>query len=320
MTRHHPVARRWQLLLATASVASLAAVGLVPTASQAQATVCTGEITSIIVPGGVEVPSGEACSLTNVLVAGDIAVGDGADLFLTEVTVSGALTVGGSGFAQVTDSTIADTTTLLDAFGLLAEGSTLAGGVEVEGGLFFSTGSSLTGSVVSSNGWTLIEAGQVSGNVTTDGDQATDLFDVSMAGHLSVTGATTGSVICQSTISGTVSVAGSGGVIQIGGEQPTPACGSNVITGGITLTGNNAFGITVSSNLIIGGLSCSSNSPSPAGSDNLVIGTAGGQCAGFGGAGVQSTAGTQQVPPPDLGDPDERRQAILQTLNERGAR
>jgi hypothetical protein len=319
MTRQSPVTgagtrRRVLLLLSGVAAASLAVVGLAPAPSHAQATVCTGALTGISIGGDIEVPAGEACTLTNVVVPGSAVVGAGADLFLIDSHVSGTVAVQSSGFVQATRSTLSSRVSLVDAFGMLAEESGLSAGVGVDGGLFFSTGSTLSGSVNSSDGWTFIEAGQVSGDVVTVEDQATDLSDVSMSGLFRVTAASTGSVICRSIISGRIEVIGSGGVIQLGGDQPAPDCGSNVVNGEILLDGNDASDIVVAGNMVFGNLICVDNAPAPSGSGNQVSGNATGQCAGFGSAGVQQVpaaapAGTESL--------QQRRQAILHALSER---
>jgi hypothetical protein len=304
-------ARRRRLLLSAVAVASLVAVGLVPSPSQAQTTVCTGSITNIITPGDIEVPDGESCVLTNVLVTGDADVGAGADLFLIESTVAGALVVNGSAFAQVTRSTVSSGISLLDAFGLLAEGSTLTAGVDVDGGLFFSTATTISGNVISTGGWTLVETAQVAGNVSTAYDQATDLFDTTVAGNVTIHFAATGSVICRSTFSGSIAVTSSNGVIQIGGDQPTPLCGSNVFTGSMSVDNNNASDIQVAGNLILGDLACGNNTPAPAGSGNLVFGTAHGQCSNLG------TISFTEEPLAVAASQANRRQAILAVLDDR---
>lgn len=301
--------RRWTVLISAVVVASLVAVGLTAAPSQAQATVCTGELTGITVSGDLEVPPGAACVLTNVGVPGAATVGAGADLFVIGSNLSGPLTVGSSGFAQVIESTLSTRASLVDAFGMMIEDSTLSSGVDINGGLFFSTGTNVSSTIVSSDGWTFIESGQVSGDITTGNDQATDLMDVSMSGFLRVDSASTGSVVCRSSISGLLQVTNSGGLIQIGGTAPVTDCGSNVVNGEIRLEGNQADQIVVSNNLLFGNLNCLDNTPAPTGSGNMVNGDATGQCAGFGGS-----SALQQLP---LAGPDaqpDRRQAILEVL------
>lgn len=305
-------ARRWRLLLSCVAMASLVAVGLAPAPSQAQATVCTSSLTGVSVSGDIEVPAGEACTLTNVAVPGNATVGAGADLFLIESNVSGALIVTTSAFAQVTGSTISVQVSLVDAFGLLVENSTLSSGVAVNGGLFFSTASNLSGSVTSSNGWTFIEAGQVSTNVITVGDQASDLSDVSMSGQFQVDAATNGSVVCRSSISGQLLVTNSGGLVQIGGDQPVADCGSNLVNGEIRLEDNNAGDIVVANNLVFGNVNCFNNTPAPTGSGNMVNGSATGQCAGLG-----AGSAPQAAPLAEPASQEDRRQAILAVLGQR---
>lgn len=314
MTRSTPrwsPVRRWRLLLSAVAIASLVMVGLVPSPSQAQTTVCTDSITGTITPGDLQVPDGEACVVTNALVTGDADVGAGSDLFLIESTVAGELVLAASAFAQVTDSTISSGTRLVDSFGLLAEGSTLNQGVDVDGGLFFSTGTNVSGTVSSTNGWTFTETTQIAGNVTTAHDLATDLVDTTIAGNVTVHFASSSVLICRVTFSGSVAVTSSTGVIQIGGDQPTPLCGSNVITGGISVDNNTASDIQVAGNLILGNLACGNNSPAPAGAGNLVFGTASGQCSGLG------TISLTAEPLAAASSYQDRRAAILAELSAR---
>lgn len=308
--RDRPAVRRWRRLLALTTVAGLATIGLAASPSQASTTTCDGNISNVIIPGSVEVPAGAACNMSRVLVIGSVDVRDGADLFLTETGVTGKLNIHNDAFGYVIDTTITSGTRLLDAFGMVAENSTLTNGVDVQGAvLFFSEESNHAGAVTSNAGWTFIESGQIAGGVFTVQDASTDLVDTTVAGHVTVDQASNGSIVCQSTISGDVSVTGSGGVIQFGGDQPQPECGSNVLTGGLEINNNTASQIRVSSNLIIGGLACQDNTSAPSGSDNLVIGPSSGQCASL----EPDPAGMQTL----MTTPDSRRAEIWELVSER---
>jgi hypothetical protein len=163
--------------------------------------------------------------------------------------------------------------------------------------------------VVSRDGWTFIDSGQVAGGLFTVGDEATDLVETTVKGGMSVDKALDGSIICQSVVKGGVEVTGSSGVIQIGGDQPVPLCGENVIAGGLSLVGNSATDIQVSSNMITGGMECVDNVPVPSGSDNLIFGPVSGEC----GVLAEARSGGQPV----AASPEERRAAIEVLINNR---
>jgi hypothetical protein len=298
--------------LPAVGVAVLLAVGLGGAPSQAQPPVDCSKVTTsnVVIVGDLVVSAGTACSLNHVTVTGSVEVQAGADLFLDESTVGNSLTLRDNAFADVARSTIGAGTFLINAFGVAATSSTFAGGVDVAGAvLFFSSQSKHVGTVISRDGWTFVDSGQVSGGLITTGDQATDLVNTNVNGGLSVEKAADGSIICQSAVKGGVTVAASGGVIQIGGDQPLPLCGENAIVGGLSLLGNNATDIQVSSNMITGGMECVDNVPVPSGSDNLIFGPITGDC----GVVAEARAGGQPV----AASPDDRREQIEVLINNR---
>lgn len=298
--------------IAVAAVAGLASIGLVASPSQAQTTQCTGYISSVIVPGTVEVPVGYVCTLEDVLVTGSVLVGDGADIFVNNSTINGSLEVGANAFATVVESTVSNGTKLRDSFGLSADSSNLLKGVDVrDSGFFLSVNSNHSGQVFSWNGWTFIEQGQVAGGVRSLEDEATDVVESAVAFYIKAHNASAGSVICETNVLGLVGITGSAGTVQIGGDQPTPACGSNTILGGLQLYENTAS-ISVSTNLVIGVIDCQNNTTAPTGSNNLVIGPQFGQCSGLDGAGgTIARTGIQEV------TPEQRKAAILALIDQR---
>lgn len=289
-----PARRRWRRLMSLAAVSSLAMVGLAASPSQAQVTVCDQHVRDVVVFGAIEVPAGQACGLTNVTVVGDVNVEDGADLVLDGTTVAGALTVASDGFAHAQNSLVALGTTLGDAFGLSAVDSTLSTGVEVNGAVvFLSDRTNHVGDVVSTGGWTFIRDALINGEVHTTGDVATDLFRTNVSGNVTVDQAETGTMICQLNIDGVVSATNGGGVIQIGGPQPNPSCGSNVL-GGLQVHDNSGTDIQISSNVVVGAVDCTGNTPEPVGFGNLFFGRVSGQCTLLG-----TAREGELIPPPD---------------------
>lgn len=120
----------------------------------------------------------------------------------------------------------------------------------------------------------------VEGDVDTRGDLMSDLDDTVVTGGLTVQGAELGSVICSSEIDGTAEFPNNSGVVQIGGDDPSADCGTNVFGNDLVLRGNDtADGTHVSNAIIRGDLVCTGNTPAPVGVDNRVRGEATGQCS-----------------------------------------
>jgi hypothetical protein len=298
--------------LTAVGLAMLLAVGLGGAPSQAQPPVDCSKVTTsnVVIVGDLVVSAGTACTLNHVTVTGSVDVQADADLFLDESTVGSSLTLRDNAFADVARSTVGAGTFLINAFGVAATSSTFASGVDVAGAVFFfSDLSNHVGTVVSRDGWTFIDSGQVAGGLFTVGDEATDLVETTVKGGMSVDKALDGSIICQSVVKGGVEVTGSSGVIQIGGDQPVPLCGENVIAGGLSLVGNSATDIQVSSNMITGGMECVDNVPVPSGSDNLIFGPVSGEC----GVLAEARSGGQPV----AASPEERRAEIEVLINNR---
>lgn len=282
--RTHRARRRWPT--AVLAAASLTAVGLLAAPAQAQVVQCAGSQQNTTIHGTVLVPDGAACELINVMVIGDAEVGVGADLFLDNTAVR-AVTAGDNAFVSATDSMMSGLVTLNQSFGLQAMDSFIHGGVVVNGGgtpgdsLVFGEGTHIVGNVQSGFGWTVLRDGQINGRLDAGGDLATDLFRMRIHG-VRINDADTGSVVCDSTSHGDVSVTFSHGVIQLGGPFPIPACAGNKIVGHLTVRDNIADEIQISGNTIMKDLLCSGNKPAPVGHGNIVLGTASGQCENIG--------------------------------------
>ena len=154
--------------------------------------------------------------------------------------------------------------------------------------------------------------GMAVGPVTVDAGGALSVSGGRITGPLTSTGATAISV-CAATVTGGISVSGTSGLLLIGddGDDGTPACAANTITGPVTLTGNqqglelggntirgpvtlhNNTGTgpipengtlpppEVEGNQIVGLLRCDGNTPPPIndGLPNTVVGPKQGQCS-----------------------------------------
>ena len=167
------------------------------------------------------------------------------------------------------------------------------GGLTVAAGKYVFVNCTVNGAVtVQSGGSLLLQGASVNGGVTSTGANAL--------------------MVCNTSINGGVAASGSTSFVLIGdgGDDASPGCGANTVSGGITLTsnsggfevsgdhisgsvsltGNTGPGPTaedaspeVEGNTITGGLSCTtSNVPgvTDGGKINTVTGTKSGQCAG----------------------------------------
>jgi hypothetical protein len=155
---------------------------------------------------------------------------------------------------------------------------------------------------------------RIFGSVTISGAGSLDAEGASIGGALIATGGT-GLQVCSTTVGGPVSVSGVNGVIVIGdaGDDGTPVCGANTVSGPVILTGNqgfvelsgntvlgsvtvdfntttsavppeNAAATEIEANRIGGSLACTGNIPPPVndgGRPNSVVGVRSGQCAGL---------------------------------------
>lgn len=278
MTNKMTSRRHWRALSIVAA-ANLVAVGLVAGPSQAQSvSLCSGTAENFTIAGDLAVPAGESCSLTNVTVTGDVVVRADANLTLAGTTVGGDLTVRADGFALVLDSSVDGVTTLRQAFGLSAEGSELAGGVDARNsGFFFSEETTYGGELFSRNGQTVVLASWVDADVRTNEDLLTDVSDTVVTGGVNINQAQLGSVICRSEVDGEVLLRNSGDLIQLGEGAAVADCEFNVFGAGVTLRNNDAD-IRIGGNVIRGDLVCVDNTSAPTGSDNRVRGESVGQC------------------------------------------
>jgi len=161
------------------------------------------------------------------------------------------------------------------------------------------------------SGSTCITNATVNGSITISTGAAVSISDSQLNGSISATGGLA-LTICGSTVHGSVGVNGSAKYVLIGdaGDDGTPACAGNTLTGTTMISGSKGqveFGgnkVTgsvilndssgtgpdeettaseIEANTIGGSISCTGNTPPPTndGHPNKITGPASGQCAGF---------------------------------------
>jgi hypothetical protein len=163
---------------------------------------------------------------------------------------------------------------------------------------------------VNSGGTLFLNGGTVNGGVTVNSGGGLFVNGGTINGGVTTTGATALTLCGATNINGNVSASGSGGFVLIGdaGDDGSPACATNKITGNVTLT-SNTHGVELGGNTITGNVTLTSNSGGPAGENakpeveanhitgtlgctgntfvindgkpNTVSGSRTGQCAGF---------------------------------------
>ena len=255
------------------SAATLAAAGIAATAGSASAaltTRCDGEASSVTVPGDLVVAKEKSCVLTDVTVEGEVRVQAGADLLITDSSVGGRVVVQGDGYFDASTSEIAGNVVSNGGYGVYLDESAVEGsynGRAAEGAspFLYSYDSSISGRVNVAQGLVHLSGNTIGGNVTSENTEFTDILDSSLAGDLTVTGATEGTTFCAGELDGDATLTGNAGVqLGSGGQK-------------ITCEGATYFGGDVTDTIIRGDLTGEGNDPAPTGSENRVRGELGGQ-------------------------------------------
>lgn len=166
-----------------------------------------------------------------------------------------------------------------------------------------------TGGLTVGNGQSVLFTGKANGNVTVRPGGALTVSGGTINGALTSSGAKA-ITVCRSSVAGGVSVSGTTGFVLIGdaGDDGSPTCAGNTITGGASLTNNTggvelggnakiSGGVTfnnntgagpavedavpeIEANSITGGLTCSANPVTDDHKPNTVTGTRSGPCVG----------------------------------------
>jgi len=266
------------------SAAALAAAGLAATAGSANAaltTYCEGDASSVTVPGDLVVAEGASCVLTDVTIEGEVRVQAGADLLVTDSSVGGQVAVQGDGYFDASGSEIAGDVVSHGGYGVYLDESGVEGsydGLAAEGAspFLYSYDSSIAGGLSVAQGLVHLSGNTVGGDVTSENSEFTDIIDSTLAGDLTVSGATEGATFCAGEVDGDAVFSGNGGVqLGTGGQKIT--CEGATYFGGDVTAADNTEGVDVTDTIIRGGLTGEGNDPAPTGSENRVRGELGGQ-------------------------------------------
>ncbi|WP_341854450.1 hypothetical protein [Brachybacterium sp. GPGPB12] len=297
------------------SAAALAAAGIAATAGSASAaltTRCDGEASSVTVPGDLVVAKGKSCVLTDVTIEGEVRVQAGADLLITDSSVDGRVLVRGDGYFDASTSEIAGNVVSNGGYGVYLDESAVDGnynGRAAEGAspFLYSYDSSITGRVNVAQGLVHLSGNTIGGNVTSENSEFTDILDSTVAGNLTVTGATEGTTFCAGELDGDATLTGNAGVrLGSGGQKIT--CEGATYFGGDVTASDNTDGVDVTDTIIRGDLTGEGNDPAPTGSENRVRGELGGQFVDLQPAAQRRALMTQSAPADNAEELDTQRE------------
>jgi hypothetical protein len=255
---------------AAVAVAALAVGGSTLIASPANAdlvTLCSGHGGAVTLPTDLAVPAGKSCYLDGTVVQGDVIIRQGANLHVVGGEIQGEVVVRQDGYFDASDSTIGDRVVNRGSYGTYLEDSSAAAAlraVPIEGAAndgFAYVVDSTVKNVNATTGTVYMTGSRVGGAVTTEGVDFTDIYDSVVRGDLTVTGATSGGILCDSEVIGAAAFTGAGGPISIGAGAQADFCESvNYVDGDLTVS-DSTGGVFIDNNIVGGDLVTSGNQP-----------------------------------------------------------
>lgn len=252
---------RIRTFIATASlVASGSLVAFSGSAQAALYTTCVGDGGAVTVTNDLVVPAGKSCTLTGTKVRGSVTVEAGADLVAAGATFNGTVTVGENAYLDLTGTTVKGALTTTSAFGTHLEKSNLKA-VDATGGFVYAVDSALGGNVTTGAGELYLSGSTVTGSLTGDGNQYSDVYDTTVKGALTVNANTLGGVFCASEVYGAAKYTGNADSLQLGGEGLLGSCaGASYFGGDLAVTDNTATAV-LDNAIVRGGLTATGNDP-----------------------------------------------------------
>lgn len=270
--------------LATLAVAGVVAAGAPAPASAQIISICSGVAGAVTVPGDLIIRADQWCILEGTTVQGNVTVRRGGDLVAEGATIEGRVVVQSDAFVTLEGSSVTDRIVLRDAYGLLAQDSAVGGNVRMrqvdpaaEPGAVLSINSTIDGGVNADVGAVWLGDSTIGAKVVGDQVLYVDLVNTVVEGPLQVSGATEGSVVCDSEVYGDAGYAGNPGPVQLGGDTTLAGClSANYWHGSVTIDDSTGT-VHATDNIVRMGLAGSGNDPVPSGVGNRVRGETGGQ-------------------------------------------
>ncbi|MDT0332013.1 hypothetical protein [Nocardiopsis lambiniae] len=256
--------------VAAAATAALAVGGATLMAVPAQAdlvTLCSGHGGAITLPTDLAVPAGKSCFLDGTVIQGDVTVRKGANLHILGGEIQGKVIVQQDGYFDASDTSVDGQVVNRGSYGTYLEESTAGAAlrtVPVDGasndGFAFVVDSSVK-NINAETGAVYVEGSRIGGAVKGTGVEYLDVYDSVVRGALTVSGSTSGGILCDSEVLGAASYTDGAGPVAIGAGEQEGFCSSiNYIDGKLTVTGITG-GVYIDNNIIGGDLAASGNSP-----------------------------------------------------------
>lgn len=265
---------------------------------------CVGQGGDVIVPGDLVVPAGKTCELTGTTVNGDVRIASGANLIATGTDFNGSVRIAGNGYLATHDASIAGSVVSQGGFGAFLVDTQVGGNATQHAGqlqeaihFLYLRDSAAGGNLRADAGEVFVDSSRVGGSVSFASGRYIDIYDSVVSGSLSISGATYGTVVCDSEIYGSATVTGNSDVVQLGAHRPSGSCTSATYWGGSLQVSDNTAKVVVSNNIIRGNLTGSGNQPAPVGDNNRVRGNISGQFANLSAPGEQKKAMRAMVVP-----------------------
>ncbi|CAL9561912.1 hypothetical protein SUDANB121_04672 [Nocardiopsis dassonvillei] len=263
--------------VAAAATAALAVGGITLMAAPAQAdlvTLCSGHGGAITLPTDLAVPAGKSCFLDGTVIQGDVTVRKGGNLHILGGEIQGTVTVQQDAYFDASDTSVGGRVVNRGSYGTYLEESTAADAlraVPVEGaandGFAFVVDSSVK-NINAETGAVYVEGSRIGGAVKGTGVEYVDIYDSVVRGALTVTGAASGGILCDSEVIGAASYTDGAGPVAVGAGAQAGFCSSvNYIDGKLTVTGISG-GAYIDNNIIGGDLVASGNTPTAQIGDN----------------------------------------------------
>ncbi|RKS04851.1 hypothetical protein DFP74_0427 [Nocardiopsis sp. Huas11] len=255
---------------ATVAVAAIAVGGSTLMATPAHAdlvTLCSGHGGAITLPTDLAVPAGESCLLDGTVVQGDVTVRQGANLHIIGGEIEGEVIVRKDGYFDASESSIGDRVVNRGSYGTYLEDSSAGAAlrtVPVDGadndGFAYVVDSSVR-TVNASTGTVYVSGSRVGGAVTAEGVEFADFYDSVVRGDLTVTGATSGGILCDSEVIGNATFTAGTGPVAVGAGEQADFCASvNYVDGDLTVS-DITGGAYLDNNIVGGDLVTSGNEP-----------------------------------------------------------
>ncbi|MGO1294489.1 MAG: hypothetical protein ACTMIE_10240, partial [Cellulosimicrobium funkei] len=238
---------KWKWKVPAAALLAVATATAVAPAAQAADVECTTDLGDRTVSGDLVVPGGADCVLGGATVEGDVVVQPGGWLDATSVTVGGDVVA-------------------TDAYGVLLDGTSVAGDVSVysagtRNGFLYLNDLTVGGDVAAGGVDVEISDSTVSGGLLTQEASYVDLLRTSVRGDVTLDGSAFGVTVAGAVVGGTLTVSNGARDLLVGATASGEADEwGNAVAGDLVLSGN-AGNLRVAGTAVQGTIRATGNDP-----------------------------------------------------------